>query len=58
MIDLQAYEVWNGFNIFISIMYVFIILIIVLCITLSVPEKWKNLIFEITIIPQTLDIYN
>ena len=34
------------------------LLILVLCFILSVLEKLKNLIFEIPIIPQTLNIYN
>ena len=28
------------------------------CLTLSLPEKLENLIFEMSIIPQTLNIYN
>ena len=39
--------------------YLFIYLFIYLfCLTLSVPEKSENLIFEVPIIPQTLNIDN
>ena len=34
------------------------LVILALCLNLSVPEKLKNLIFEVPIIPQNLNIYN
>ena len=44
--------------IFLLVLCIMYLLILVLCSTLSVPEKLKNLIFEIAIIPQTFNIYN
>ena len=46
-IDLQAQEVLNGFYLFFKF-----------CLTLSVPKKFKNSIFEMPIIPQTSNINN
>ena len=46
-IDLQAQEVLNGFYLFFKF-----------CLTLSVPKKFKNSIFEMPISPQTSNINN
>ena len=43
--------------IFLLVLFIMYLLIFVLCLTLSVLEKLKNLNFEIPIIPQTLNIY-
>ena len=44
--------------IFLLVSCIMYLLILVLCLTLSVLEKLKNLIFETLIIPQSLKIYN
>ena len=44
--------------IFLLVSCIMYLLILVLCLTLSVLEKLKNLIFEILIIPQSLKIYD
>ena len=44
--------------IFLLVSCIMYLLILVLCLTLSVLEKLKNLIFEILIIPQSLKIHN
>ena len=44
--------------VFLLVSCIMYLLILVLCLTLSVLEKLKSLIFEILIIPQSLKIYN
>ena len=44
--------------IFLLVLHIMYLLILALCLNLSVPEKLKNLIFEVPIIPQNLNIYN
>ena len=44
--------------IFLLVLHIMYLVILALCLNLSVPQKLKNLIFEVPIIPQNLNMYN